>query len=142
MMRFSQPWLLAVAAPLALFVLLRLGRLPASLVGTRRRFVQVCMALTALFTLAAVGGLELGRDVDRMAVVFVLDRSRSVAAADGTSTDSFDDVRGALRALAPEDAAGVVVFGSEAATERRPASAVSSTGASPRTMSSQCRWWT
>lgn len=120
-MRFSQPWLLAVAAPLALFVLLRLGRLPASLVGTRRRFVQVCMALTALFTLAAVGGLELGRDVDRMAVVFVLDRSRSVAAADGTSTDSFDDVRGALRALASEDAAGVVVFGSEAATERRPA---------------------
>ncbi len=33
MMRFAQPWLLAFGVPLVLFVLLRLRRLPPSLVG-------------------------------------------------------------------------------------------------------------
>ena len=92
MMRFAQPWLLAFGVPLVLFVLLRLRRLPPSLVGARRRFVQACLALGALAGLMAAAGLELGHPVDRMAVVFVVDRSRSVVAPDDPSADSLDTV--------------------------------------------------
>ena len=109
MMRFAQPWLLAFGVPLVLFVLLRLRRLPPSLVGARRRFVQACLALGALAGLMAAAGLELGHPVDRMAVVFVVDRSRSVVAPGDPSADSLDAVRAALGTLAQDDAAGVLM---------------------------------
>lgn len=120
MMRFAQPWLLAFGAPLVLFVLFRLRSLPASLAGGRRRFVQGCLSLGAIAGLMAAAGLELGHPVDRMAVVFVVDRSRSVVSGADASADALDEVRGALGTLARDDAAGVVVFASRAATERLP----------------------
>ncbi len=128
-MRLAQPWLLALALPLALFVLLRLRSLPPSQVGARRRFVQATWAMTVVCATVAVGGLEVGRSVERMALIFVIDRSRSVSSslsssgAPGTEaedTDALEEVRDAMQRMHPDDAAGVVVFGSRAATERLP----------------------
>ncbi len=119
MIRWATPWLLVFAGPLAVFALWRLRRLPADL-GSRRPWVQLLMGLSVVFVALALGGLELGRRVDRLAVVFVVDRSRSVDLASGESERALEQMRGALGAMRSGDKAGVVIFGATAATEVLP----------------------
>lgn len=115
-MRLGAPWMLAVAGPIVLLLLWRLGRLPRSLTGPRRRLVQGCLALAAIGAALALARLERAAPVDRMAVVFLVDRSRSVAGAD----DPLGPAREAIARMGPDDVAGLVVFGAEAATEVAP----------------------
>ena len=118
MIRFAAPWLLAVGVPLVLFVLWRVRRLPVEHAGTRRRAIQGLMVIAAASAALALAGLEIGSRIDRMAVVFLLDRSRSVerAGEQGTAAE-VEAMRAALEAMDRDDRAGLVVFGAEAATE-------------------------
>jgi len=116
--RFSAPLLLLFAVPVVLLVLARLRRLPRDHAGWRRTAIQACMLLAAAAAALAVAGAELGARVDRIAVIFVLDRSRSVERAGQSGTAStVNDIREAIRHMDPDDSAGLVVFGAEAATE-------------------------
>lgn len=123
MIRLASPWLFAAAAPLALYALWRLRLLPP-IFGRRRRAIQVVMGVAIVAAALAVGGLELGRRVDRLAVVFAIDRSRSV---DATGDDAVgeDAIRRAIGDAAATqrggDQVGVVVFAAGAATESLPA---------------------
>jgi len=114
--RLAHPWMLLAATPFVLFALWRLRRLPMEL-GRRRRGVQLLMASSVVGVALALGGLELGRRVDRLAVIFAVDRSRSVDLAPGETERALAEMRGALAQMRPGDRAGVVVFGASAATE-------------------------
>jgi uncharacterized membrane protein len=116
--RFATPWLLGLGLPLAAVVAWRLRRLPSDYAGARRRVVQSLMLSSVVAVALALAGLEWGTRLDRMAVVFAVDRSRSVErAGDSGATRALEQVRRATAAMRPDDKAGLVVFGAEAATE-------------------------
>ncbi|MEM1418035.1 MAG: vWA domain-containing protein [Myxococcota bacterium] len=121
MIRFAQPWLLLPALALVAWVAFRLRRLP-HVRGLRRRLVQATMLGACLAAALALGGLELGRAQDRVAAVFLLDRSRSVEAATN-GTELRERLAEATDAMGPDDLAGLVVFGAEAAVEHLPSPA-------------------
>ncbi len=124
MIRFSAPWLLAFGVPVLLLVAWRLRRLPREHAGGRRRVIQALVLLGSACAALAFAGLELGSRIDRMAVVFALDRSRSVerSGEQGTAR-AVEAIRGALEDMEADDRAGLVVFGAEAVTEIVPAPA-------------------
>jgi uncharacterized membrane protein len=118
MIRFSAPILLGVGVVVVLLVLWRLRRLPAEHAGARRRTIQGAMLLAVACIALAFGGLEIGRPIDRMAVVYLLDRSRSVdAPGEAGSDDMVPAIRESLDAMEPDDKAGLIVFAAVAATE-------------------------
>ncbi len=124
MIHVGAPWLLAVGLAGAALVAWRLRQLPREHAGTRRRLVQALMALGVLSAALALGELEWGTRRDRLAVVFALDRSRSVErAADPGAARALAGIRNVIREMRPDDRAGLVVFGAEAATEVVPAPA-------------------
>ena len=83
-----------------------------------RRVIQAGVLLATTSAALALAGLELGSRIDRLAVVFVLDRSRSVErAGEAGATEALREVRAAVEEMDPDDRAGLVVFGAEAATE-------------------------
>lgn len=114
MIQLAAPWMLLVGVPLVLLVALRLRALPSAHAGARRRLVQACMLLASVAGALALAGPELGRRVDRLAVVYVVDESRSVVSEE--PGDVMSAVRRSLEAMEDEDAAGLVAFGSEPAT--------------------------
>jgi uncharacterized membrane protein len=117
-LRFAAPLLLALGVPLVLFVAWRLRSLPASHAGRRRRAIQVCLAIAAACAALAIARLEVGARLEQVAVVFLVDRSRSVdRSGDEGSRRALDDARRATERMRADDLAGVVVFGAEAATE-------------------------
>ncbi len=120
-LRLAAPLLLLVALPLALLVALRVRALPRTLAGPRRRLVQGLVVLAALAAALAVARPERGTALDRVAVVFAVDRSRSVerVGRDGAEA-SLALVRGSLEGMRSDDLAGLVVFGAESATEVLP----------------------
>jgi uncharacterized membrane protein len=116
--RFSAPWLLAVGLPLVAILLWRLRYLPPEHGGLRRRAIQACILLATLAAALALAGLELGAPIDRLAVVFAVDRSRSVErAGEAGATRALERVRDSVATMEVDDRAGLVVFGAEAATE-------------------------
>lgn len=122
MIRFAAPWILAAAGVLWLWMLWRLRSLPHTY-GGRRRWIQGVMALAGLLVVLALGGLELGRRIDRLAVVFAVDRSRSIDLSSGSAEQTARAIRVATDGMTTGDKAGVVVFGAEATTEALPSAA-------------------
>ncbi len=110
--------MLLFGAPLVLLVLARLRSLPRDQTGARRRAVQLCLLLAALAAACAIARLEWGTPIDRLAVVFAIDRSRSVErASDDGAELALSQARRAVETMRGDDAAGVVVFAAETATE-------------------------
>jgi uncharacterized membrane protein len=121
MLRFAAPLWLALGLPVVLLVAYRLRALPAAQSGARRRLVQASMLLAAACAALAIARLELGTRIDRVATIFVVDRSRSVeSVAADARLESLGAVREAVEGMRDDDLAGVVVFGAEAATEVLP----------------------
>ena len=121
MIRFSAPHLIWVALPLVAIVLWRLLRLSRDHVGRRRWLIRGTVATAATTALLALTGLEVGARIDRVAVIFVLDRSRSVERAGMSgATDALAALGRSAATRSADDAVGLVVFGSEAATEVLP----------------------
>lgn len=120
-LRFAAPWLLAFGLPLVLLVALRVRSLPLGHAGLRRRVIQALLVAASLATALAIARLEWGTSLDRMAVVFVVDRSRSVerGGEDG-GAEALAQAREGAASMRDEDIAGLVVFGAESATEVLP----------------------
>lgn len=118
MIHVGAPWLLVAGLACAALVVWRLRQLPRAHAGVRRRVVQGLMGMGVLSAALALGELEWATRRDRLAVVFALDRSRSVErAADGGATRALAGIREAIEEMRSDDRAGIVVFGAEAATE-------------------------
>ena len=119
--RFASPELLAFAAIAVLWVLLRVRSLPIEHSGARRYAIQGLIVLGTLAAGLALSGIELGARHDRMAVVFAVDRSRSVErSSDPNATKLLEQINEAADAMGSNDRAGLVVFGAQAATEVMP----------------------
>lgn len=119
MIRFATPWLLVFAVPVLLIAWWRLRRLPKSF-GGRRRWIQIVMALSVLCAAAALAGLEYGRRIDRLAVVFAVDRSRSIDHSSGGAELALAEMERAVDEMEVGDKAGVVVFAAGATSEILP----------------------
>lgn len=116
-------WSLGVARPDLLWALLVLVPVVGLPLVSRRRLSRRrwagLLALRTVLVLAIVAALAevtLRREVDDLAVVFVLDRSASVDAA--TQARALAFVRDALAAQQANDQAAVVVFGDQAMVEQ------------------------
>ncbi|MCZ7680590.1 MAG: VWA domain-containing protein [Sandaracinaceae bacterium] len=116
MIRLGAPWLLALGVPVVLLVLARLSRLSREHAGACRRVIQGLVLLATASAALALARPELGRRIDRLAVIFVVDESRSVQRASEGVPEPIAEVRRAVLAMQDDDAAGLVVFGSEPAT--------------------------
>ncbi len=109
--------------PLALLGLLLIPLLlPIALQGVDRRArgrrigaaaVRVILVLAAVLALASP---SIVRASDRLATIFLVDGSDSVGP--GGAAAARDYIKGALAAMPPGDAAGIVVFGGNALVER------------------------
>ncbi|MCB9599719.1 MAG: VWA domain-containing protein [Sandaracinus sp.] len=123
--RFAQPLALAVALPLLALLVWRVARLPRFF-GRRHRAIQVVMITAGVCVTLALAGLELGHRLDRLAVVFVLDRSRSVdegrlgERSGDAARAAVSAIRDAVPTMEPGDQAGLVIFGANATTELLP----------------------
>jgi uncharacterized membrane protein len=117
-LRFAAPLLLALGVPLVLLVAFRLRSLPRDHHGARRRVIQIVMLLASICAALAIARLEWGTRQDRLAVVFAIDRSRSVErSSDDGAEAAITQAREAEATMRDGDEAGVVVFAAEAATE-------------------------
>lgn len=116
MIRLAAPYVLAFGLPLVALVAWRVTRLPRTHAGGRRRVIQALLVVAATCAALALARPEIGRTVSRRAVIFLVDRSRSVDGAE----DPLAMARRAIPGMGAEDLAGLVVFGAEAATEVAP----------------------
>lgn len=117
MIRFAAPWMLAVGLPLALVVIWRVRSLPSTHAGIARRGVQLAMVLASVCAAVAIARPELGRPIDRVSVVFVLDESRSVQrSGEQGAPEALAQVQRAIVGMEDGDTAALVVFGAEPAT--------------------------
>jgi uncharacterized membrane protein len=115
--RFHHPQALVFLAALALFVGVRLSRLPQRMGAGRRAAVVVLTALAALAAGLVVAEPELGKPLDRLAVVVALDRSRSIDLVPGADARVRAELQVAEKSMHDDDRIGTVVFGAEAAVE-------------------------
>ncbi len=118
MIRFASPWLLAPALILWALIVWRVRLLPR-IYGGRRRWIQGAIVLGGLAAALAVGGLEIGHRIDRLAVIYVLDQSRSVAESE-SAREALAQMRAGAGGMEVGDRAGLVVVGAEAATDLLP----------------------
>lgn len=118
MIRFASPWLLGPALIVLVLIVWRVRLLPR-IYGGRRRWIQGAIVLAGLAAALAVGGLELGHRIDRLAVIYVLDQSRSVAENEDPQ-ELLARMREANGAMEVGDRAGLVVVGAGAATDLLP----------------------
>jgi len=81
----------------------------------RKRLAFVLRFVMAACVVVALMGPQAYRDNVGTAVVFLIDRSDSVAEAD--RADALEFVDSALQALGPDDVAGVIAFGAEPVVE-------------------------
>ncbi len=82
----------------------------------RRRFSLGLRVLIITLLVVALSGLEVVNASDRLSVVFLLDRSDSVSAAQKAQEAQY--VAEAIKQMGPSDGAGVVVFGADALVDR------------------------
>jgi len=115
---FTQPWWWC-ALPVAVAWVIWLHRTSDAVLSVgRRRWVLATRLLGVLCVILALAGLQWPKQVDRMNVVFLLDRSDSLPAA--VQQPSWEIVRQWLAGKPPGDRAGMVVFGRDAAVEFLP----------------------
>ena len=113
-MRFSHPaaLLLILVVPFVYLLVARRGRAESA---ARARWSPVFKGATALFLVLAVSGVEVPAAKRAAAMVFVVDRSESVAQSEKAA--ALEYLAGAVARLSRDDEAGVVVFAKEAVIE-------------------------
>jgi Ca-activated chloride channel family protein len=118
--RFGEPTTLVAVAALAVFLAVRVSRLPQRMGTGRRAAVTAFSATAALAAALAAAEPELGRPLDRMAVILTLDRSRSVDLVPGGDGRIRSELVVAEKSMHADDRIGTVIFGASAAAEDPP----------------------
>ncbi len=118
--RFRSPLgLLAVAAVSGLLGL-RVSRLSRRMTPLRRGAVALFSSTAALAASFVLADPELGRPLDRMAVVVALDRSRSIDLVPGVEARVRSELQVAEQSMHADDRIGTIAFGATAAAEDPP----------------------
>ncbi|HEU4537963.1 MAG TPA: VWA domain-containing protein, partial [Polyangiaceae bacterium] len=124
-LRFARPEASPLVAAAAVFVVVRLLSLRASMGPARRALTEGLLGASALAAGLSVLGPELGLPLDRLTVLVAVDRSRSIDLVSGAEARVRAELDVAERGMGEGDRIGVVAFAAEAYTEDppRPASA-------------------
>ncbi|MGH7296706.1 MAG: VWA domain-containing protein, partial [Polyangiaceae bacterium] len=115
--RFHHPVALLLVAGVGLFVGARVSRLSSRMAPARRVALAAFSAAGALCASLIVAEPELGRPLDRLAVVVAVDRSRSIDLVPGADARVRSELLVAEKSMHDDDRIGTVVFGAEAAVE-------------------------
>jgi uncharacterized membrane protein len=116
-LRFGAPVALLGVAALSVLLGLRVSRLSARVGALRRATVTLFSTTAALAAALVVAEPELGRPLDRMAVVIAVDRSRSIDLVSGADARVRAERQLAERSMHGDDRIGTIAFGATAATE-------------------------
>ncbi|HEX4513101.1 MAG TPA: VWA domain-containing protein [Polyangiaceae bacterium] len=114
-----QFWVVGVAA-LAFFLAWRLSLLPQRMSRSRRALVVLFASLAGLAAALAVCEPELGRPLDRMTVIMMIDRSRSIDLVPAADARVAAELRLAEKGMHDDDRIGTIAFAAEAAVEDPP----------------------
>ncbi len=119
-LRFGRPEAAPLAAAAALFVVVRLLELRPSMGRARRALTEGLLGASVLAAGLAVLGAELGIPLDRLTVLVVVDRSRSIDLVPGAEARARAELDAAERGMREGDRIGVVAFAADAYTEDPP----------------------
>ncbi|HEY2368766.1 MAG TPA: hypothetical protein VGH87_20360, partial [Polyangiaceae bacterium] len=114
-----QFWVVGVAA-LAFFLAWRLSLIPQRMSRSRRALVVLFASLAGLAAALAVTEPELGRPLDRMTVIMMIDRSRSIDLVPAADARVAAELRLAEKGMHDDDRIGTIAFAAEAAVEDPP----------------------
>jgi uncharacterized membrane protein len=115
LIRFAHPaylLLFVIAVPLFLYPVI----LNRKVTSQEKRSVALRL-MTAVLLILALSGLQIPKGKRVAAVVFAVDRSQSIAPVDKSGV--MESINKIASNLAPEDEAGIVVFGKEAVIEQK-----------------------
>jgi len=118
--RFRSPLGLLAVAALSVLVGLRVSRLSGRMGRFRRAAVAIFSSAAALAAAFVLADPELGRPLDRMAVIVALDRSRSIDLVPGVDARVRSELQVAEQSMRPDDRIGTIAFGATAAVEDPP----------------------
>ncbi|HET7539696.1 MAG TPA: hypothetical protein VFK05_07485, partial [Polyangiaceae bacterium] len=116
-LRFERPLASLPAAVLVWFVVARLARLSQRQHRLRRALQTLLSGAAALCAAYALIGVELGRPLDRLAVLVAIDRSRSIDLVPGAEARIQSELRVAELGMREHDRIGTIAFGASAAVE-------------------------
>jgi len=111
---FTAPWIVVLGAPLLLLAALRLGELSERMGRGRGRLVRLASFMALLLGVLAAAGPKIGVPNDALAVVFVVDRSRSIDLVPSAERRISDEVRAAESGMRDDDRVGTITFAAEA----------------------------
>jgi Ca-activated chloride channel family protein len=115
--RFGHPMAVVGVAVLALFLSWRLSLLPARMTWMRRALVVMFASLAGLAAALAVTEPELGRPLDRITIIMMIDRSRSIDLVPGADARVAAELRVAEKGMHDDDRIATVAFAAEALVE-------------------------
>ncbi|HEY1958833.1 MAG TPA: VWA domain-containing protein [Polyangiaceae bacterium] len=118
--RFGHPMAVVAVAAIALFLAWRLSLLPARITRARRSLIVLFTSLAGLAAALAITEPELGRPLDRMTIIMMIDRSRSVDLVPMADARVASELRLAEKGMHDDDRIGTVAFASEALVEDPP----------------------
>ena len=114
-MSFTNPWALLTLLAIPIIVWLGMPRLTSARRGRDWTSVVLRSLILLLLTLS-LAGAQTVRNADELAVIFLVDGSDSITAAQAETAETF--VREAIGTMQPNDSAAVIVFGANALVER------------------------
>jgi len=121
-LRLARPWAAVLGTPAILFIVSRVSSLTTGARRGRPRLAlsDILVVLAAFAASIAGAGPELGRPLDRLTVLVVIDRSRSIDLVPNAESRIASELSIAEVGMREDDLIGTIVFGSEAATEDPP----------------------
>jgi uncharacterized membrane protein len=118
--RFNQPLALAASGAGVLFVIWRISKIASRMAKFRRGLLMFFSSLALILASLAAADPELGRPLDRMTILILLDRSRSIDLVPGADQRIAAELKVAEKGMRDDDRIGTVVFGANAVTEDPP----------------------
>ncbi|MEQ9320995.1 MAG: VWA domain-containing protein [Polyangiaceae bacterium] len=118
--RFGRPWATLLGLVAMAFIAVRLASRTTRTSRLRRWLGDGLLSLAVLACAIAATSPELGRPLDRLTVVVVIDRSRSIDLVPAASTRVKRELSFAETSMHDDDLIGTVVFATNAATEDPP----------------------
>ncbi|MBX3126964.1 MAG: VWA domain-containing protein [Polyangiaceae bacterium] len=116
-LRFERPTLVPVCTVAVLLVAHRLLSLSARIAHLRRTLTELLLCVAALSAAAAALGVEIGKPLDRLAILITIDRSRSIDLVPEADGRIAAELAVAELGMRDDDRVGTIVFAAEAAVE-------------------------
>ncbi|MCC6646228.1 MAG: VWA domain-containing protein [Polyangiaceae bacterium] len=117
LVRVERPWVAAVTAVAVLVVCARLTRLSPRTHPARRALVEALLSAAALTAGLAAMGFQLGRPIDKLAVILVVDRSRSIDLVPDADARLRAELEVVERGMRGDDRIALIAFGADAMVE-------------------------